>query len=300
MYSALRNLYYRKFRIDFVVTNTFIMPEYPFKLFRGVVGKVLKETVCRYDPEEEDEVCEVCPANSSCPYTLTFHRTEHTDGNPLSGKYSNVPPPYIIYPDVKSKKYSPDEIFGIELTLFGSAIDYDNLFLQSIQQIPNSKGSEGKSRLHKKIEWFSVKPLMADDHKSTLRFQNIEETISSVTLEFKIPLVIKISGDFSTRLPFNKLAERLNDRINLLNYIYCNGQYPFPPFEKPDNDIIEINSFGKPVSFKVEGTCEGLTGIVVYRGNIGKYMPLIRAGEILHVGMHPNYGLGKYAIIDYY
>jgi len=40
----------------------------------------------------------------------------------------------------------------------------------------------------------------------------------------------------------------------------------------------------------------GFVGKITFEGNIEPFMPVIRAGEILHVGKGTGFGLGKYAV----
>lgn len=40
----------------------------------------------------------------------------------------------------------------------------------------------------------------------------------------------------------------------------------------------------------------GFLGDITFEGNIEPFMPLIKAGEILHVGKGAGFGLGKYEI----
>ncbi len=38
-------------------------------------------------------------------------------------------------------------------------------------------------------------------------------------------------------------------------------------------------------------------GGLFFEGDIGQFMPLIKAGEVLHVGKGTGFGLGKYGIV---
>ncbi|MEG3070433.1 MAG: CRISPR system precrRNA processing endoribonuclease RAMP protein Cas6 [Candidatus Syntrophopropionicum ammoniitolerans] len=40
----------------------------------------------------------------------------------------------------------------------------------------------------------------------------------------------------------------------------------------------------------------GVVGQVEYRGDLGAYMPLLRLGQLVHVGKGAVFGMGKYAI----
>jgi CRISPR/Cas system endoribonuclease Cas6 (RAMP superfamily) len=34
----------------------------------------------------------------------------------------------------------------------------------------------------------------------------------------------------------------------------------------------------------------------VYEGDLGPFLPLLRLGELLHVGKHATFGLGRYEV----
>lgn len=42
----------------------------------------------------------------------------------------------------------------------------------------------------------------------------------------------------------------------------------------------------------------GLIGNITYEGNLGKFLPLLKIGEYIHVGKAVVFGLGKYRIVD--
>lgn len=42
----------------------------------------------------------------------------------------------------------------------------------------------------------------------------------------------------------------------------------------------------------------GFVGEIIFEGEIEPFMPLLKAGEILHVGKGTSFGLGKYRILE--
>ncbi len=41
----------------------------------------------------------------------------------------------------------------------------------------------------------------------------------------------------------------------------------------------------------------GFVGDITFEGDIEPFMPIIKAGEVIHVGKGTGFGLGKYAIM---
>lgn len=299
MKGALETLYYRKYRISFVVTQPFVLESYPYHLTRGVFGKIVHDEVC-LNPSLKN--CDSCNETAKCPFTQIFE-VMLPPSHPLYGKYTKPPVPYIIYPDLGGRsKFAGRDLYNIELTLVGKAIEYDTFLLQSVQRI-----SEGKGILYKKLECTGIETMVGDDKRSHLRFDIKTQPASHLKLRFNTPLILKIKDKPAVNLPFEVLTERLNERIALFCYLYCDGNLPdLKSFRKQIDTEGYIDSF-YPVEVEISDggrkqtpPKEGILGSVAYRGNIGDYLPVIRAGEVLHLGSYPNYGLGKYTIDETY
>lgn len=305
MSSFLENLYYRKYRINFLVIKPFRLEEYPYSLIRGIFGFQIRKPVCifrDFEKDEKGEACKSCSRLRNCVYTDIF-KISLPESHLLSGKYTKPPVPYIIYPNLESRnKFTIGELFHIELTLIGKAIEYDTFLLQSIQRI-----SEGKGHLFQKLECTGIETMIGDDQKSHLRFDVQAESTNQLKLRFNSPVILKIKEKPATALPFEVLVERLTERLALLSHLYCGAELPdIKSFAKQIATESYIDSF-YPVKVEISDggnkktpDKDALLGSVAYGGNLGEYMPLIRAGEILHLGAYPNYGLGKYTIDEAY
>ena len=42
----------------------------------------------------------------------------------------------------------------------------------------------------------------------------------------------------------------------------------------------------------------GLVGEIRYSGNLGPFLPFLKAGEVLHVGKGTSFGLGRYSVVE--
>jgi hypothetical protein len=259
---------------------------------------VVHNEVCK---KTKNEKCSVCSLNQNCPYTEIFE-VKLSDSHPLlkeGGKYRYPPVPYIIYPDLKGKnRFMAGDIFAIELTLIGSAIEYDTFLCHCIQRI-----SEGKGLLYQKLECAGIETMIGDDKKSHLRFNAEPEPVNHLKLRFNSPVILKVNEKPVKSIPFELLAGSLTERLHLLSSVYCGAEIPdIKSFRKHITTDSYIDSF-YPVEVEISDggnkqtpPKEGLLGSVAYRGNLGEYMSLIRAGEVLHLGGYPNYGLGNFTI----
>jgi len=91
-----------------------------------------------------------------------------------------------------------------------------------------------------------------------------------------------------------------------LSYFHCSGDPDGIDFKRIINvasgvKVVERNlvwhdlerySFRKKMRMKLGG----FVGSIRFAGNIRPFMPLLGAGEILHVGRATAFGLGKYEI----
>jgi hypothetical protein len=295
MNNFLDNIYYRKYRINFAVKRPFTFDGYQFHLLRGVFGMHVRNEVCL---KSGVELCNACSENQKCPYTKVFE-VKLPGSHPLNRKYTYPPVPYILYPDLRNKtRFIAGEPFAVELTLIGSAIDYDTFLLHCIQRI-----SMGKGLLYKKLECTEIETMVSDDKKSLLRFNLQQETVNQLKLRFDSPVILKIKEEPAKTIPLELLTERLTERLSLLSHLYCGGGIPdIKSFHKQITTDYYIDSF-YPVlveindgSNKKSPPKESLLGSVAYSGNLSEFMPLIRAGEFLHLGSYSNYGFGKYTI----
>jgi len=297
MSSALKNLFYRKFRVSFIVTHPFSVQDSPYVLIRGIFGMILRKEVCM-DLSFKD--CSLCNHYGNCPYTSVF-KIKLAPSHPLFGLYTDPPVPYIIYPNIgDGNKLEPDSTFSIELTLIGKAIEYDTFLLQVLQKL-----SGGDGRLYNKFECSGIETMIGDDKKSHMRFSTQPDDTIRLKLRFNSPVLLESNKNPITNLPLSILMERLTERLALLSYLYCGGDLPDPKtFKSEITTDDNIDSF-YPVHVKMTDggsnkTIEkqGLLGSVAYRGELGAFMPIIRAGEVMHVGRFASYGLGKYTIED--
>ena len=95
---------------------------------------------------------------------------------------------------------------------------------------------------------------------------------------------------------------------NLYRRIYCLAFFHGDPFDEsfclPQTEAVELvesqlqwqdwerYSHRQRTRMKLGG----FIGTAVYEGNLTPWLPLVKAGEVLHVGKATAFGLGKYAI----
>jgi len=129
----------------------------------------------------------------------------------------------------------------------------------------------------------------------------------AVKLRFTTPTRIRVEGDLQTSLSFELLIRSLLRRVSMLMAVH--GQSPL------DLDYGGLIARAAGVRIgqasltwhdwqrysnrqETKMKLGGFIGEIEYRGEaIGEFLPLILAGEILHVGTGTSFGLGKYEIV---
>jgi hypothetical protein len=235
------------------------------------------------------------------------------------GNHDNQQPkPYIICPsDDHKTHWRKGELYHFEISLFGEATKLvDKLFVAAklgeklgfgSQRIPFkvlSIASNTPRGLKVGAEVFSLADALSVSH-----FDSICENEREVALTFMTPTRIKHQGDVcrheipNLNFLINQILRRLTqisrfwvlDDQELIDYIYnhkptirshkvTNHCY-FEDWQRFSQKNREHLPFG------------GLKGQVSFFGDISHVLPLLRIGELLHIGGKTTFGLGKYKLI---
>lgn len=125
-----------------------------------------------------------------------------------------------------------------------------------------------------------------------------------ITLEFLTPVRLTIQGNLADRPEFHILIRNLLRRVSSLLYFYHGYEW--------QADFAEIIRKAEEIKLSANGTrwldweryssrhdtklkLGGLVGKATYRGPLADFRPLLKLGELVHVGKGAVFGLGKYA-----
>ena len=131
-------------------------------------------------------------------------------------------------------------------------------------------------------------------------------TVNLLTPKYKSEARILYDGHLALDLEFHILIRNLLRRLSLLYYFHCGGDPSGWDFKGLIEKAKEVRVKEKKLRWhdweRYSGRQEtrmkmgGFLGEIIFEGEIGPFMPLIKAGEILHVGKGTSFGLGKYRI----
>jgi len=270
---------------------------------RGGFGHIFRRMVCL--TREKD--CYKCILVYTCPYSYIFQTCLPPDA-PLFRKTRDIPRPYVF--DLGENPSS------FKLILIGKSIDYLPYFLlvfdtlgkkglgkkrvkYTLQEVKDGEGntvySGEKKELYSKFKIYRWE-----------EFQTIQYPKSSIlTLHLLSPLRIKEKNKLVKDLTFPLLITSLTRRLSLLSLFPCNhpiwdSVHPLLPLSekiKVKEKELQWKEFTRySTRQKTILKLGGLTGRIVFEGNLSPFLPLLKIGEYIHIGKGTTFGLGKYRI----
>lgn len=291
------------------LTSDAILPEYKGSTFRGAFGTAFKQVVCAL----KRQTCQGCLLLSQCLYAKVFE-TPIT----VNPENNRVPHPFVIEPPLSTETHFPaGSDFDFNLLLFGDYNDSLAYFIYAFDQM-------GKVGIGKKVDYrragfvlekvtsngvtlYSgeskqlIKPHEAQSPTLTLD-QSQPPGINRISLTLETPLRIKYENRLKADLPFHVLVRAMLRRISTLMNAYGDGE---PPLDY--RGLIQRAESVRTVEDNLKWfdwqrysqrqdqamLMGGITGSVVYEGEIGEFMPLIDFCVWTHVGKQTTFGLGK-------
>ncbi len=316
------NIKTASFRFKIQPLESMILPSYKCSTFRGGFGYAFKKVVCAI----KDKECLECLLKERCIYSYVFETPPPSDTK-IMRKYKSAPHPFIIEPPLEKRHgYTPETEVTFGLILIGRAIDYLPYFIYTFDELGKIGIGKGKVRYELKYVFCGDKTIY-DSEDKTLKpfspillnlespFLNLQSRILNpdnskfklLKIRFLTPTRILYNGHLTLDLEFHILIRNLLRRIALLSYFHCGGE----PSEWDFKGIIEK---AKEVKIKERNLrwydwerystrqdtrmkMGGFVGDITFGGNTEPFMPLIKAGEVLHVGKGTAFGLGKYEIM---
>ncbi len=308
---------YQKFNFSIKAIDQLYLPDYKGSTFRGAFGNAFRKIVCALRRND----CLDCILKTKCIYAYVFE-TSPSEGAGLMGmnKYLKIPHPFIIEPPEEAQRiYNPEDNLSFNLILIGRAASFLPYFIYTFDEL-GSMGigkKKGKYRLlrvdnEEKTVYYSQDKLIRENETKKLEIPediNFQEYKNSnheekLILRLLTPVRISYGRDLAVKLEFHILIRALLRRLCLLNYFHSEMKEPtwnhkeiIVEAEKVsiESDHLKWHDWERYSSRQaVRMKLGGLVGDVKYRGNIEPFIPILKAGEILHVGKGTSFGLGKY------
>lgn len=243
-------------------------------------------------------------------------------------KYPAAPHPFVLEPPGPGGTVLPaGSPFPLGLTLVGRALRYLPHFVFAFERL--GQVGLGSHRVRCAVSTVEGRLdgqrwVLYSSEDRTLRTPDpFEESVSlnllmptgehgwdirgQLTLEVLTPLRIMFEERLSPDLPFHVLVRSLLRRLAHLSYFHCDGDPEGVPFRDWITRAESVRIAQQSLQWRdweryssrqrTTMTLGGLTGTIIYEGSLGPFLPILRLGEVTHVGKGTSFGLGHYRLV---
>jgi hypothetical protein len=309
------------YRLTLEALEDLHLPPFKGSALRGGFGHTFKRLACM-EPHRCDTQCR---RGNGCAYGYIFETAPPTSSEVLSN-LSEVPRPFIIAPaDDRREVIQAGQRLNFGLTLIGQGIHHLPYFLVVFKEM----GATGLGKNRGKYQLLTVDGASPyGGRRYTPIYQAPAETIQAddvsidgavinqhagslgateITLEFVTPTRIKHQDRWVWEgPPFAVLVRSLLGRVSSLSYFHCGAEWKTDyrgvvdqaaevSITRSETHWEDWSRFSTRQKQRIE--MGGLVGQVTYSGNLTPYLPLLAAGELVHVGKGTVFGNGQYHIL---
>ena len=317
-----------RYQFELTLEEPARLPAYLGGMLRGGFGVTFKRLVCM---QPHLKRCSDCLLLHTCAYPAIFEPAPPPDAEVLS-THERIPVPYVFEPRPRREAaWQAGEPLRFGLGLIGQGITYMPYFVLAFQNL----GRQGLGSRRKQAKLTQVVAVEADGngqaplwHADRLRHdwatcgqwhaQDIEtpdRVTPALTLHFHTPTRLKHRGHYVQETPpFHVVFRTLLRRVSSLSYFYA-GQ----PWDVDYRGWIEqakqVDVAEAQISWqnwerystrqRQRMNLGGVVGSVTYRSDasngldmgLSPFLPLLRLGELIHVGKGAVFGNGQYEVI---
>jgi hypothetical protein len=300
-----------------------VLPVYKGSTFRGVFGRALRSVVCAL----KRSTCSGCLLSSRCLYALVFEPAlDPGETNSSRRRMESPPHPYVIEPPDDTKTiYSPGDAFEFTLLLFGKANESLPYFVYAIDQmgtmgigrkVAGKAGTytlESVHALGTKIYSGADRMLSKGDFAQTLSPSSLtdnpapEPGLQRLGVRLVTPLRVKHQNHLEAELPFHVLVRTALRRASAL-FLEFDGAEPALDYRGLVRQAEQVREAEGSIhwydwrrySLRQDQAMlmGGMTGEIVYEGNLAEFMGLLRFCEQVHIGKQTTFGLGRIALFN--
>ncbi len=301
-----------RFRFRFRSLGTLFFPPYKSgNIIRGAFGSIFRRLVCL--PECSD--AKACAIRASCPYARVFEPRAARGEGP-SGLV-NWPRPFVFRAAHLDGRTVPQgESFHFDVHIFDVRDPALRYFVPAFARLASEGLGPGRGRAElEAVDQLDLEGAMVarvfergqsdvsePAAPNTVDLSEAPGHIDRVQVRFVTPTELKSGDRLADRPEFGVLFARLRDRISTLGALYGAG-----PLE------IDFRGMGERAAEVRISRCAlqqhdverrssrtgqrhplgGFAGEVEYEGEIGEFMPYLRAGKWVGVGRQTVWGKGE-------
>ncbi|AEH45220.1 hypothetical protein Thein_1353 [Thermodesulfatator indicus DSM 15286] len=289
--------------LEFEAEEPESLPRYLFSPLRGVLGAQLKRLSC---VARKFSTCRECPLNQHCAYGYIFE-TPRPEGAERLRLYPYLPHPFTISLPYPTPRENP---FFLGLTLVGRAIQYFPHLVLAL----SAAGEKGLGRERVPLRLKAIKDHQNDElyqagklKPPSLLSEFLPYETEKLSLLFETPVTLRFEGKLvkPEQFEFHVFIRNLLRRLSALSFFHAEKELAldFKGLIEAAKQIkttaknlksVEITRYSARTKQKMP--LRGLIGRVSFEGNLTPFTPLLRAGELVHVGKNTSFGFGHYKI----
>jgi hypothetical protein len=319
--EALSAICFLQTQVTLRAKDPLLLPPYKGSTVRGGFGAVFKETVCVVEHRD----CARCLLRARCAFPYVFDTPVPEEAARMR-KYPAAPHPFVFLPPLEEKTlYKPGDALTFGLTLLGKGADFLPYFIYTFERLGERRGlGKGRGRFAvESVIWRSPHGETTQIYngvektlRNTFRSINVQDLFFShpalpslhfalVTLHFITPTRLVYAEALTSTPDFHVLIRTLLRRLSNLASFHCGIELDldFRGLIAAAEQIETVNSElswydWERYSARQDARMKlgGFVGRVTYQGDLQPFLPLLRLGEVVHVGKGTSFGLGKYVI----
>jgi CRISPR-associated endoribonuclease Cas6 len=274
-----------KYHISFIITELGSIPQFPGSAIEGCFGRAVEDI----NPKLYKQLNEINILEKNKAYRYT----------------GDTPPrPYMIFPTVEGGKKRPGDRLSFELTLFGKFSSKINSLIRIFKQM----GAIGFGSKFIKAEFVGIENILSpvtlwtefNFNDYTAFHYNKQE----LNIKFISPVSFNSQHKMDYDYSFNEFYKRLYLRSFILNHLY--GDKSMDDIEHFDfeielvgNHYLKVDNIYHKGGEKEAYRLGGASLVLKYKAApviLNELYPLLKFGELIHVGANTVYGFGKYVI----
>ena len=292
------------------------LPPYKGSTLRGAFGHAFRRVACPF------RACPPCLVPKTCPYTYIFE-TPPRDAAGWFARYPAVPHPFIIEPPADDRTaFAAGDPMTFGLVLVGRAIEFAPYFVVALREMARTGLGRGRARwrltrIADRAPGASVVLYdgAADDERllaspTIMRGGDSANPLAPagvvVTLRFETPTRLRYDGHLTDKPEFHVLVRNLLRRLSALAACHCGFtlELDFRDLVRRAEAVATQNADLRWVDWErysarqdARMTLGGFVGTATFAGDLAPFAPLLRLGEVVHVGKGTAFGLGKYTAV---
>lgn len=311
---------FARYHVRFQALEALRLPAWKGSAIRGAFGYVFRRLACI-----GGRLCPPCPMPDRCPYHYIFETAPPPRAGSLR-KLSDIPRPFVFEPpEDTTRVYAPGAPLALGFVLIGRGIDFLPHFIVTLREL----GEQGLGFRRGRLGALEVTATdgatlpavvytetdrLVRNHNCTRTLDDLREKgaktppgVRHLTVHFRTPTTLRRDGRLVDRPEMGTLARNLIHRITALSYFHCGEKWPadeeIPGLIRAADQVRLVRADVRWVDWERYSSRQhttmkfgGIVGEATYEGELGPLLPLLLAGEAVHVGRHCVFGNGRYTV----